>query len=228
MFSNNAPAPQDKTVVLLSGGIDSAVTLALASENTCEKVFALSFDYGQKHVKELRCAHDLAKYYSANHHITSMTCLAHFSALTEDSVVAPGTIKSGMTDLPLLPRTWKPGRNILFLAFAGAYAWWVGSNLIALGVHQEDYPGYPDCRQNFLQFMESALNTGLSHPIEIWAPLLFMNKTKIVELGTKLKVPFEQTWSCYAGGEAPCGSCDACQRREQAFAIAGRQDPLCM
>jgi len=115
----------------------------------------------------------------------------------------------------------------MFFSFAGAYAWWEGINLISCGIHSEDQPGYPDCSSLFLQNMENTLQAGLSYTINIWAPLLNMNKIEIVTLGSKLEVPFELTWSCYGPvGDKPCLKCDACIRRERAFAYVGIKDPV--
>jgi len=113
----------------------------------------------------------------------------------------------------------------VLLAFAGAWAWKQGAHVIALGAHEEDYQGYPDCRDEFLFAMESALRLGLSHPAEIWAPLLGMDKMKIIQLALKLGVPLDLTWSCYAGGAKPCGKCDACIRRANAFKALKIKDP---
>lgn len=219
MFVSNPPAPQRKTLVLLSGGLDSATVLALARLNTCSKVFTLSFDYGQTHTKELDSARRLSEHYNTCHLVVQMLSLHMLSGPTDASAV------EYQDDVGLLPETWKPGRNIMFLTFAGAYAWEHDIHVIALGVHQEDYPGYPDCRLEFLTHMEQTLRQGLAHPVELWTPLLHMNKTQIVELGLKSKVPYELTWSCYKGGEKPCGKCDACIRRASAFKANKTKDP---
>jgi len=235
MYSTHPPAPHDHTLVLLSGGLDSAVTLALARQNTCSKLFTISFNYKQRHSKELLLADELSIHYETIHMELPMPELDFFTGLKATEEVTPGTrFPRGFEnlpgvdrpDIPLLPRTWKPGRNIMFFAFAGAYAWWEGINLLACGVHQEDQPGYPDCSELFLRDMEMTLQSGLSYTINIWAPLLNMNKAEIVTLGSKLGVPFKLTWSCYAGEDKPCRKCDACIRRERAFATAGIKDPV--
>jgi 7-cyano-7-deazaguanine synthase len=126
----------------------------------------------------------------------------------------------------LIPQTWKPARNIVMLSIAAAEAWTQDTSIIVGGWHQEDYPGYPDCREEFLTSMEQSLELGTAHPIRIWAPLLHMSKTQIVKLGLELQVPFDHTWSCYAGKSEPCRLCDACVRREAAFVKNGMIDPL--
>lgn len=235
MYSSHPPAPHDKTLVLLSGGLDSAVALALARQNTCGKLYTMAFDYKQRHKKELLMADELAAYYKAIHIEFPLPALDFFTGLKGTDEVTPGTrfpdAFEGLPGIhkegvPLLPRTWKPGRNIAFFSLAGAYAWWEGINLISCGIHAEDQPGYPDCSGLFLTNMEQTLQSGLSYTVNIWAPLLNMNKTEIVHLGSKLEVPFKFTWSCYAGGDKPCLKCDACIRRAKAFARADIEDPV--
>lgn len=226
MFSDKAPAPHDKTLVLLSGGLDSAVTLALAKANTCKQVFTMSFDYGQKHVKELLCSKALAEHYDTNHRVVPVSNLQNYSGLRPEDSVEPATISGADSSLPLLPRTWKPGRNMLFLTHGAIFAWWAGIHLMAVGVHSEDQPNYPDCGEFFLICIEQALQAGMSYTFNIWAPLLKMDKVDIVGLGLSMGVPFEKTWSCYAGGEVPCGKCDACTRRAHGFLGCGVNDPL--
>ena len=230
MFTNNAPATHNDSLVLLSGGMDSAVVLALAKVNTCETVRTISFDYGQRHKKELKAANELSQYYMTRHrefYISSYLIgtlddpspgYRHYEHL--DKKYLP------KGDVPLLPRTWVPCRNILFLTVASYNAWWNGTHILGLGVHQEDQPGYPDTTEPFLMNMENALRSGMSYTLSLWAPLLYMTKTDIVRLGEKLNVPWGLTWSCYAGEEKPCGKCDACIRRARAFKEAGVKDPL--
>jgi len=223
MYANKeSPCPGQTTLVILSGGLDSAVTLALARANTAPlQLFALSFDYGQKHVKELSCAHELAEHYSVCHfrHYVDLT---RFRGLN----LHEGTPPAPDDEINLIPPTWKPNRNVIMLAIAGAYLPENHINILAGGWHQEDYPGYPDCRYQTLSFMELTLSHSLAMPIAIWAPLLYKSKAEIVRLGTKLHVPFQLTWSCYAGGEKPCHKCDACIRRERAFTMNDMKDPL--
>ena len=221
MFTDNAPAPQDSCLVLLSGGLDSAVALALAVRNS-KSVYAITFDYGQKHKREIESAKVLTKAYRPSgvvHYIVYDISLRQFKGLRDSDSTEP-------TFPQLLPQTWKPGRNIMFLAYAGAFCVEHSIHLIAVGIHAGDQPGYPDCTVNFLGQMEHALHLGLAHPLEIWAPLLHYKKHQIVALGKTLEVPFELTWSCYEGGEEPCGKCDACIRRTDAFKVNNATDPL--
>lgn len=222
MNINGQPNPNGKVIALVSGGIDSAVTLALAVENFGKhNVLALRFDYRQKHAVELDYSKKLTQHYEVSNYLLNTPALSYVPGLRASDDTKPGLAE----DIGLLPKTWKPGRNIIFLTYAGIYACTMGYNFVAIGAHQEDYPGYPDCRTMFLGAMENALNFGLAHPLKIWAPLLNMSKAAIVRLGLELKVPFEHTWSCYKGEEKPCGECDACIRRADAFNLNGRADP---
>jgi len=218
MYSDTAPAPQEKSLVLISGGVDSATALAIARANTCEKVFTLSFNYGQKQKIELNYAEQLASYYDVHHR---ELYLGHAMDGLKGPVHDNSVAQLHRETLNMLPPTWKPGRNIVFLALASGFAWYYGCSVIVIGAHQEDYPGYPDCTLPFLANMEYAICTGTNNIIELWAPLLKMNKTEIVKTGMKLDVPYNITYSCYEGAETHCGECDACKRRIRAFKEAG-------
>ena len=225
MYSTTSPARQSSYLVLCSGGLDSAVALALAKRNAKpgRNLYTMSFDYGQKHIRELSSAQQLHIYYDTHHIIHNIPALEAYSGLRKgDPMEMEQEVSWG-----LMPRTWKPARNIVMLSIAAAALWTFDISIVVGGWHQEDYPGYPDCRAGFLRDMETALEEGTSHPIRIWAPLLHKTKQEIVALGYELGVPFEKTWSCYAGGEKPCHECDACVRREAAFVNLGRIDPLC-
>ena len=221
MYSLLSPAPQKNTLVLLSGGLDSATVLALARKNTTEKLYTLSFDYGQKLIRELDNVKKLAEFYDATSLIRSASALEGLRGLRSTDAV------TGKPPAPsLLPDSWKPGRNMVFLAIALSYAYDLGCSIVAGGMHQEDYPGYPDCRGEFLQRMSEAGAYALATPTDLWIPFLYHNKAQIVKVGLDLEVPYELTWSCYKGGDKPCRECDACVRREQAFQANGLVDPL--
>jgi len=222
MFTHIGPAPQDHILVVLSGGLDSATVLALARENTRGELFTLSFDYGQKHVRELENIAALTKHYRATSIVRSIDALETLPGLRKDDKPLGVSRVPGM----VLPDSWKPGRNMVFLSIAFSYAYTLGCTVVAMGAHQEDYPGYPDCRLEFLEQMELAAIRGLASPMALWVPLLHFDKGGIVRLGKELKVPYELTWSCYQGGKTPCGKCDACLRRSQAFQANGTDDPL--
>jgi 7-cyano-7-deazaguanine synthase len=225
MYSINAPAPQQNGLVLLSGGLDSAVCLGLAREN-CGYVHTVSFDYGQKHIRELESSKKLADHYATTHRIAGAGALALIPGLKNSDAVGLGLNDELREAYNLLPKTWKPGRNLAFLSIAAAFAYTSNCSLIIIGAHQEDYPGYPDCRDGFLRATEFAIQEALQVPIAIWAPILYKTKAQIVRMGLDLKVPFEYTWSCYAGREKACGDCDACVRRRAAFIANDTVDPI--
>lgn len=216
-----------KAVVLLSGGLDSAVALYLAKQEGFE-LYALSFDYGQRHNRELNAAKAVAKKAGVNDHRIVSIQLDQWgdSSLTNKSIeVEDGDVNR--TDIPV---TYVPARNMIFLSVAASYAEAIGSQDIYIGVSEVDYSGYVDCRQEFIDAMELAINKGtvmgaeLNKPIHIHAP--FVNKTKSQEitLGMELGVDFGLTWSCYRGEDKPCGTCDSCLLRAKAFAEAGYSD----
>ncbi len=217
-----------KAVILLSGGLDSAVALYVAKSQGFDEVHALSFNYGQRHETELNCAKKIAeKAEVAAHKIVTLN-LGDFggSSLTDKNIeVEDGDVNR--TDIPI---TYVPARNMVFLSIAASYAESIEAQDIFIGVSQVDYSGYVDCRQEFIDAMEVAINKGTvmgaesGKPIKINAP--FVNKTKAEEivLGMELGVDFGLTWSCYRGGEKPCGTCDSCLLRAKAFAEAGYKD----
>jgi len=216
-----------RSVVLLSGGLDSSIALFLAKSQGYE-LFALSFDYGQKHRRELECATKSAKIAGVKaHHIVELKLgLWGGSSLTDPGIeIANGNLQS--KDIPL---TYVPARNMVFLSVAASLAEAVGARDIFIGVSQVDYSGYVDCREPFIKAMEEAINLGtvagaeLGKPIRLHAPFINMTKAEEITLGNKLGVDFSLTWSCYRGGERPCGTCDSCLLRAKAFALAGVQD----
>jgi 7-cyano-7-deazaguanine synthase len=211
-----AIAPQKKMLVVLSGGLDSATALGLAAKNA-EKIATLTFNYGQRHVREIDSAKTLQDYYGV---------IEHYFFDTPDLGIIHRPFQYEGGPEPLLPKTWKPGRNMIFLAYATSLAYSIGATATVTGVHADDTPGYPDCRPLFMNFMENAAQQALATPMVIWNPLLYLNKTEIVKLGLQFGVPYQFTWTCYIGGEKPCHKCDACVRRERAFGENGCIDPL--
>jgi 7-cyano-7-deazaguanine synthase len=218
-----------KAIVLLSGGLDSAVALYLAKSKGYE-VYALSFSYGQKHTKELEFAKNLAKKAGAKEHKIVNIALNSWGgcSLTDDSM----EIKTGNTETSDIPDTYVPARNMVFLSVAASYAEATKAQDIFIGISQVDYSGYVDCRQEFIDAMEKAINQGTELAVEQKKPIMirapFINKTKAEEiiLGLELGLDFADTWSCYKGGEKPCGECDSCLLRANAFAEAGVEDTL--
>ncbi|MCU4165077.1 7-cyano-7-deazaguanine synthase QueC [Carboxylicivirga caseinilyticus] len=217
----------DKAVVLLSGGLDSAVALYLA-KSKAKEVHAISFDYGQRHNKELNSAKAIAlKAGVAAHQIVTLK-LDQWggSSLTDKNM----EVENGDVTRTDIPVTYVPARNMVFLSVAASYAEAIGAQNIFIGVSQVDYSGYVDCRQEFIDSMEKAINLGTvmgaekNQPIKIHAPFVNMTKSEEITLGTQLGVDFGLTWSCYRGGEKPCGTCDSCLLRAKAFAEAGVTD----
>lgn len=220
-----------KAVVLLSGGLDSSTVLyqALAEGDEC---YAIAFDYQQRHRRELQSAQAIAdsggaKAYKA---VSFDLGLWGGSALTDPAIALPAGRSLAEMDKSI-PITYVPARNTIFLSFALAYAETIGAQRVYIGVNALDYSGYPDCRPDYIQAMQAVFRLGTKQgregqAIAIVAPLLELKKTQIIQLGDRLGVPWEKTWSCYAGGEAACGVCDSCQLRLAAFAELGLTDPL--
>ena len=215
-----------KAVVLLSGGLDSATTLYYARAKG-NQAFSLTFDYGQRHKRELVSAGKLAGASGSRFRLLKISLPWKGSSLLDKSISLP----KGMIKRCAIPNTYVPGRNIIFLSYATSYAESIGAQRIFIGANQIDYSGYPDCRMSFFRAFGKAVNRGTRTGIEkdairIEAP--FINKTKadIIKAAFRLKVPLEYTWSCYKGGKAPCGRCDSCLIRGKGFKEAGFKDPL--
>jgi len=220
-----------KAVVLLSGGLDSTTVLAIAHAEGYE-LHTLSFDYGQRHQREVDAARAVAHHYGVTLQKTVTIDLRAFggSALTADLAVPHARSMEEMArDIPI---TYVPARNTIFLSFALAYAEVNGADDIFLGINAIDYSGYPDCRPEYLAAYERMANlatrasTQDGRTFHIHAPLLHMGKAEIIRKGTELGVPYELTWSCYEGGARACGTCDSCLLRLHGFAEAGLQDPI--
>lgn len=222
-----------KAVVLLSGGLDSAVTLAMALSAGYE-VQPVCFDYKQRHSREVQSARKLVEHYQrigapvATPRLVSITGLDFpTSALTSDLQVPEGRDEARMAED--IPVTYVPARNSFFLSVAVGFAEALGAQAVFAGYNAVDYSGYPDCRPEFVAAMQAALALGTKcgvsgEPIAILAPIIDMTKIQIVQRGQELGVPFGLTWSCYAGGEKPCGKCDSCIIRAAAFKECGLVD----
>ncbi len=216
------------SVVLLSGGMDSATCLALAARQA-PPVHALTFVYGQRHVRELASARRLARRYGVAAHRIVRLPLGPLvdSALTRTG--APLPRRAGRPGR--IPPTYVPARNTVLLAIALGYAESHRLARIYFGANAVDYSGYPDCRPAFVAAFNALARRAIRSPAEggrtvrVVAPLLPRSKAEIVRLGDRLGVPWELTWSCYAGGATPCGRCDACRLRARGFRGAGRRDP---
>lgn len=217
------------SVVLLSGGMDSATCLAIASREA-RPVHALTVLYGQRHAREIRAARRLARSYRVRRHVVLQLPLG---PLLESTLTRPNrTLPSAGTPRGHIPSTYVPARNTILLSVALGYAESHRLGAIYIGANAIDYSGYPDCRPRYLRAFEHlarlATKAGVTEGrgIKIRAPLLRRSKKGIVELGDRLHVPWQLTWSCYAGGRTPCRVCDACRLRARGFREAGRTDPL--
>ena len=219
----------EKAVILLSGGLDSCTCMAVAHAAGYE-LYPISFDYHQRHDRELDCAKRIAAFYHAAEHLiieTNMNAVGG-SALTDNAIDVPAW-NAERTDIPV---TYVPARNLIFLSYALGYAERVGAAHLYIGVNSVDYSGYPDCRPEFIAAFQAAADmataaaTERGRRIVIETPLQHLSKGEIVRLGTKLSAPYELTTSCYRGGAEACGVCDSCVLRLRGFAEAGRRDPI--
>ena len=213
-------------LVVLSGGLDSTVCMALAAREPGGPPLALTFDYGQRHRSELDRAAGVAGHYRAEHLVVHLDTSAWGgSALTDRSIEVPA---AGTTEG--IPATYVPARNSIFLAVALGVAEARGLDAVWIGVNAIDYSGYPDCRPEFIEAFRGVAATGQKRgvdgdPIAIRTPLIECTKEQIVRLGIEHDAPLRLTWSCYRGGDRPCGRCDACELRARGFAAAGVADP---
>lgn len=215
-----------KAIAIVSGGMDS-ITLAYMLSHEHYETHMISFNYGQRHKKEIAYAKKCAEALDMRHDILDLSALAPFltgSALTDSIAVPEGHYAS-----PSMAATVVPNRNALMLAVAYALAVAEGAEVIALGVHAGDHPIYPDCRPAFIHAfhaMEKIATEGYSHvDLSLYAPFVSIGKHDIVKLGSELSVPYEDTWSCYKGEERHCGKCGTCIERKEAFELAGVFDP---
>ncbi len=217
-----------KCIVLLSGGLDSATTLFYARQKGFTP-FGLIFDYGQRHKKEITNAVRIAKRFCKDFKVVKITLPWKGSALLDTKISLPK--KRNLDKMnAAIPSTYVPARNIIFLSFAASYAEAIGASVIFIGANQIDYSGYPDCRPAFFKAYEEVLKKGAKSGVEgkrihVQTPLVHLTKAEIIKLGIELKVPYELTWSCYAGGRVPCGVCDSCILRKKGFDKLNLKDP---
>lgn len=217
-------------MVLLSGGLDSSVSMAVAIDQGYS-VHALTVDYGQRHQRELEAARALARHYGVDHKVVRVDLSAFGgSALTDGHINVPSS--TSLEEIGAsIPPTYVPARNTVFISMAASWAEALDADAVFIGANAVDYSGYPDCRPEFIEAMERAVALGTKRgvegdPIRVVAPIIRSSKAEIVRRGLELDVPFRLTWSCYRGRKKACGQCDSCQLRLQGFADAGVEDPL--
>ncbi len=223
-----------KALVLLSGGIDSTTCLAMAIKRYgVTNVSALNMFYGQKHQKEMQSARRVADYYGIPYREMDLSCVMQYSDCPllahsdreikhesyADQLKALGG--KGTVD------TYVPFRNGLFLSAAASVALSIGAGVIYYGAHADDAAGraYPDCTPDFADLMDEAITKGTGGMVSLCAPLIDWNKARVVQEGLKLGAPYKYTWSCYEGGDKPCGVCGTCRDRAAAFEANGVKDP---
>lgn len=222
-----------KALVLSSGGVDSTTCLAIAVEKYgSENVVTLSVSYGQKHAKEIEAARKVAEYYHVEHleidlakifEYSNCSLLTHSKEDIPKESYAEQLEKTNGTPVS----TYVPFRNGLFLSTAASIALSKGCGIIYYGAHSDDAAGnaYPDCSSEFHNAISNAIYLGSGNQLKLRAPFVNLAKSEVVKLGLELGVPYHLTWSCYEGGEKPCGKCGTCIDRRNAFELNGVSDP---
>lgn len=223
---------QPQAVVLLSGGLDSSTTLAIAQKDGFD-CYAMTFNYGQRHNREVQCACRVALARGVAEHRVVDIELAAFggSALTDKTLEVPRNREELTSEIPI---TYVPARNTIFLSYALAWAEVLGAWDIYIGVNATDYSGYPDCRPEYIAAFEQMANLATAAAVKgkgrytIHTPIIHMTKAQIIKTGTEIGVDYSMTHSCYDPDSEgrPCGRCDSCQLRLKGFKEAGLTDPL--
>lgn len=213
------------TVVVLSGGMDSTTLMAVYADNG-DQLSAITINYGQRHLREVDAARDVARYYGATHCVVDLPDLARVlsgSSLTDTRVAVP----LGHYAAPTMAATVVPNRNAILANVAVGYAVAQKADRVALGVHAGDHPIYPDCRPEFIDALRDCVKVATAgyHTPDIEAPFVGISKTAVCSLGVALHAPLGISWSCYQGGDLHCGQCGTCTERIEAFAEAGYADP---
>jgi len=242
-----------KAVVLLSGGLDSTTILYHAKAQGFTP-YCLIFEYGQRHHKEIDKAKTIAKLAGCHYRLMKIALPWQGSSLLDKKIRLPlsGNMNGGARNPSLvsrakkgktghgqratghpvkIPSTYVPARNIIFLSFSVSYAEAIGARAVFIGANAIDYSGYPDCRPEFFKAYQRMLAKGLKTGVEgktirIHTPLIRKTKEQIIQMGIKLNVPYDLTWSCYQGGQKPCGKCDSCRLRQKGFETSGVVDPI--
>ncbi len=211
-------------LVLLSGGIDSLVCAALAAK---EDLAVLHLNYGQRtQNQEEACFHKIADYYKIPEQRRKVLKLDFLKDLITTPLIQDN-LNSESLQTDNTSGNYVPFRNTLFLSLAVAWAECLPAQNILIGAHQEDHAGFPDCRPSFFQAFQQVIQEGSKEgTVKVKIPLIRMSKTEVIQLGKKLNVPFQYTWSCYYSQDLPCGHCESCLVRSESFTLAQVQDPL--
>jgi len=214
----------NKVVVVFSGGMDSFTLLNKAVQEGLD-VYALSFNYGQKHKRELECAKQVTNQLNIPHQITDITALSPL--LKSSSLVSPGIdVPEGHYEAENMKSTVVPNRNMILLSIAIGYAVDIGANEVWYGAHSGDHTIYPDCRPEFVNKMNDVAKIANFSPVTIFAPYLYKTKSEILKGGVKMELDYSYTWTCYKGKDKACGKCGSCTERLEAFEILGLIDPI--
>lgn len=213
----------DGAVVVLSGGADSTICLYWA-KNRFDSLAAITFDYGQRHKVEIECAKTVARKAECLHRVVTVESLKALggNSLVDESLKVELQGKAG------LPNTFVPGRNLIFLTLAAAWAWQLGYRNLVTGVCQTDFSGYPDCREDTMQSLQDTLNKGMNAEFIIHTPLMHLNKAQSILMARNESAleALSDTHTCYEGKRPPCGKCPSCELRAKGFADAKIADPL--
>ena len=207
-----------KTVLLLSGGMDSTTLLYYLLDIDVE-VYALSFHYGQRHSKELECASKITELTNTPHKIIDISSINEL--LQGSSLTSEIDVPHGHYEDKSMKKTVVPNRNMILLSLAVGYAVSIKADNVSYAAHAGDHHIYPDCRPIFFDKMNEVSLIANYEPVNIIAPFLFLTKGEIAKIGKKLKVPYDITWTCYEGKDEPCGKCGACIERKEAMEEAG-------
>ena len=219
-------AGENSCIVLLSGGMDSSTLLAEAVQRF-DKVRTLTFDYNQRHRREIDSAKAVAEYYNVSNFVVDVTHINNLlqgSALTSSAVSVP----KGHYEETSMKATVVPGRNTILLSIAAGHAASLGFSHISFAAHAGDHAIYPDCRADYVDAMQRVLSFFHYAPVSIWAPFLYSTKIDLIREGTKLGVPYQLTWTCYdpQGKDRACGKCGSCTERIEAFFMNNLVDPI--
>ena len=219
-----------RTVCLISGGLDSCVTAYIAKQLDYD-IYSLTFSYGQQHNKEIQCAKKISSEVNSKKHIIFKLDLNIFGG----SSLFTGKFKNEKKNISeigkVIPSTYVPARNTIFLSIALAYSEVINAKSIYIGVNSTDYSGYPDCRPEYIKAFQNLTNIATKKTIEgnnivIKSPLINLSKAQIIKKGYNLNVPFKETWSCYRGSDKACGKCDSCLLRLKGFKESNIKDPI--